>query len=197
MEGGDLGIYGQPSQVENRILFKRLEKIPYTDMIAPHRPALSVQSPGLSTPTPGFRQKQKNRLNRTRSGHSQTPISPSLSANEIGATDDRNAKKVQIMDLFSEHQIWTSWKYECAYPRLTSFWTKPTLSSKPDVRSASRTSYMRKNPSVWISGKRPTNEYSNVKKEYAWCKVGSNLTIKNSGSVSDLASSSTIQNRDG
>jgi len=117
-----------------RILFKRLDKIPYTDLSAPRRPALSVlQSP--RTPTPSFRQKLKNRLNRTGSEQTQTPISPSSSANDIGETDDRNAKKVQIMDLFSEHQIWTSWQYECAYPRLTSFLEKanPLVKTRCEV----------------------------------------------------------------
>jgi len=119
-----------------RILFKRLEKIPYTDLSDPRRPALSVlQSPQLSTPTSGFRQRLNSRWQRTRSGQAQTPISSSSSANDLGATDDRNAKKVQIMDLFFEHQIWTSWQYECAYPRLTSFLDKanPLVNTRCEV----------------------------------------------------------------
>jgi hypothetical protein len=122
-----------------RILFKRLDKIPYTDLSAPPRPPLSVlQSPQLSTPTPGFRQKLSNRLNRTRPGDAQTPTSPSSSTIDIGAADDRNAKKVQIMDLFSEHQIWTSWQYECAYPRLTSFLGK----ANPHIKTRCEVSLM-------------------------------------------------------
>ena len=113
-----------------RALFKRLDKIPYTDLSAPRRPALSgSQSPQLPTPAPSFRQRLNNRLRQSRSEHAQTPIGPSssandISANDVGATDDRNAKKVQFMDLFSEHQIWTSWQYKCAYPLLTSFLDK-------------------------------------------------------------------------
>ena len=119
-----------------RILFKRPEKIPYTDLSKPRRPALPVlQPPRHSTLTSGFRQRLNNHLQRTRSGQAQTPISPSSSANDLGATDDRNAKKVQIMDLFSEHQIWTSWQYECAYPRLTSFLDKanPLVKTRCEV----------------------------------------------------------------
>jgi hypothetical protein len=119
-----------------RILFKRPDKIPYTDSSVPRRPALSVsQSPQLSTSTSGFRQKLKNRLSRTGSGQAQTPISPSSSTIDIGATDDRNAKKVQIEDLFFEHQIWTSWQYECAYPRLISFLKKadPVVKTRCEV----------------------------------------------------------------
>jgi hypothetical protein len=119
-----------------RILFKRMEREPYTNLSNPHRPALSMlQSPRLSTRTSGFRQRLNSRLQRTRSGHAQTPISPSSSANDVGAADDRDAKRVQIMDVFSEHQIWTSWQYECAYPHLTSFLDKanPLVNTRCEV----------------------------------------------------------------
>src|SRR5271156_235534 len=71
-----------------RILFKRPDKIPYTDSSAPRRPALSgSQSPQLPTPAPSFRQRLNNRLRQSRSEHAQTPIDPSSRANDGRVSD--------------------------------------------------------------------------------------------------------------